>query len=109
VPVFTFLLLPFALGKTIETSVVTVAFGLGANAAFIVLAALVGLGMENVDERFNEARRPLETLSAAALLAFGMFYMAWALGPTLFGWGNPSHQLPTIYEFIDFIRYLMGR
>jgi cytochrome c biogenesis protein CcdA len=108
VPVFTFLLLPFALGKVWETALVTVAFGLGANAAFVAIGVAVGFGVENVRERFNALRRPLETAGAAVLVVFGLFYMAWALGPSVFNWGNPSYSLPTIYDFAAFVREMTG-
>ncbi|MFH0863083.1 MAG: sulfite exporter TauE/SafE family protein [Candidatus Altiarchaeota archaeon] len=107
VPVFTFLLLPFALGKIWETAMVTVAFGLGANMAFVAIGFAIGLGMENVKERFNSAKRPLEVFSAAALMVFGTFYALWASGPLLFGWSNASYTLPSVYDFTDFLGYLL--
>jgi cytochrome c biogenesis protein CcdA len=106
VPVFTFLLLPFALGKIWETAIVTFAFGLGANAAFIALGIAVGFGMENAKVKFDKVKRPLEIISSGTLLVFGLFYVIWASGPTLFGWSNPSHQLPSIYDLADFVVYI---
>ena len=108
VPVFTFLLLPFALGRVWETSLVTVAFGLGANMVFIVIGVAVGLGMENVRERFQKVKRPLEVFSAAVLMVLGVFYVLWAVGPWVFGWGNASHVLPSVYDFADFLKYVLG-
>jgi cytochrome c biogenesis protein CcdA len=108
VPVFTFLLLPFALGKVWETAIVTVAFGLGANMAFIVIGLAVGFGVKNVRERFQAAKKPLEDLSAATLIVFGLFYLAWAAGPMLFGWSNANYALPTLYDFADFVKYMLG-
>ncbi len=106
VPVFTFLLLPFALGKVVETALITVAFGLGANAAFILIGVAAGFGVKNVRERFAALRRPLEAVSAATLMVFGLFYVLWASGPTLFGWSNASYTLPTVYDFLAFVTYV---
>jgi len=107
VPVFTFLLLPFALGRVVETAIITVAFGLGANAAFIVIGVAAGFGVKNIRERFATLRRPLETVSAATLIVFGLFYVLWASGPTVFGWSNASYTLPTVYDFWGFVSYLL--
>lgn len=108
VPVFTFLLLPFALGNVWETAIVTVAFGVGANFVFVVIAVTMALGMKNIDKRFHSLRRSLEFASAFTLIVFGVFYVLWASGPTLFGWSNQNFILPTAFDFIDFIRFLLG-
>jgi sulfite exporter TauE/SafE len=108
VPVFTFLLLPFALGKVVDTAFLTVAFGLGANMAFIAIGVAMGFGVKNVRERFTVAKRPLEVLSAAILVLFGLFYVIWALGPQVFGWANSNYTLPTVYDFIAFVKYVLG-
>ncbi|MBU0761889.1 MAG: sulfite exporter TauE/SafE family protein [Candidatus Altiarchaeota archaeon] len=108
VPVFTFLLLPFALGKVFETSFVTIAFGLGANMVFIFMGVAVGFGLEGVQDRFNNVRRPLEVISALVLIVFGIFYSLWALGPYVFGWGNTNYVLPSLYDFVDFLNYLIS-
>jgi len=108
VPVFTFLLLPFALGKVWETAFITIAFGFGANIVFIVIAVAMALGVKNVHERFQTAKKGMELTSALALIVFGTFYMIWAVGPALFGWANNNYALPTAFDFMDFVKYLFG-
>jgi sulfite exporter TauE/SafE len=108
VPVFTFLLLPFALGRVWETAAITVAFGFGANIVFIVIAVAMSLGVKNINEMFQEAKKGMEVVSALALIVFGTFYMLWAGGPVLFGWANNNYALPTAFDFMDFVKYLVG-
>jgi len=108
VPVFTFLLLPFALGNIWDTTVITVAFGLGANVAFIAIAVAMSLGIKNVNQRFQNVKRKIEVVSAATLIVFGLFYIVWSLGPAAFGWGNQNYVLPSFFDFVDFLRYFSG-
>ncbi len=108
VPVFTFLLLPFAIGKVWETAFVTIAFGLGANVVFIAIAVAMALGVKGINTWFQSVKRKIEVFSAFTLIAFGAFYILWALGPQLFGWGNKHYVLPTAFDFIDLLRYLIG-
>lgn len=75
VPVFTFLLLPFALGRVTETVPVTLAFGLGANLPFIAIGVGVALGVRSLPDRLAACRRRLEQASGAALVAFGLAYL----------------------------------
>ena len=107
VPVFTFLLLPFALGKVWETALITVAFGLGANIVFIVIAVAAVLGVKDVERRFHGLKRKLEIASAVMLIAAGCFYVIWSLGPQLFGVSNRNYALPTILDFRDFVIYVL--
>ncbi len=106
VPVFTFLLLPFAMGKVLETAVITVFFGLGANVVFILLGVAAAFGVENISERFEVVKRKLEVFSGFALIVFGLFYVLWSLGPSL-GWGNQYYALPSVYDFIAFLKHLL--
>lgn len=108
VPVFTFLLLPFALGRVWETTFVTLAFGLGANMVFIVIGVAAGLGVKNIHMRFNSIKPKLEFASGLALLVMGLFYMLWSAGPYLFGWSNESYILPSIFDLSSLISYLAG-
>ncbi|MFH1722791.1 MAG: sulfite exporter TauE/SafE family protein [Candidatus Altiarchaeota archaeon] len=108
VPVFTFLLLPFAMGKVWETSIITVFFGLGANVVFVVIGLAIALGMKNVKERFLGMKRGLEVASGVTLIIFGIFYVVWSLGPMVFGWGNQSFILPSYYDLIDLVQYLLS-
>src|SRR3989338_6421474 len=107
VPVFTFLLLPFALGNIWETSFITIAFGLGANLIFIVLSIFVVLGIKNLKEKFALWKRKLELFSGIILIVFGLFYLIWAMGPLFFNWTYLNYTLPTIFDFINFIKYFL--
>ena len=107
VPVFTFLLLPFALGEVLKTSIITVAFGLGANIVFLVIGLSVAFGMKNVKEKFYHWKRRIELFSGVTLITFGFFYILWASGPALFGWEYRNYVLPTALDFIDFLRALL--
>ncbi len=104
VPVFTFLLLPFALGKIFDTTLLTVAFGLGANVVFIVIGVMVAVGMKNVQNNFHQWKRRLEVVSGVILIIFGFFYIIWVLGPLLFHWQYNNFVLPTAFDFIDFLK-----
>jgi cytochrome c biogenesis protein CcdA len=106
VPVFTFLLLPFAIGKIFDTTMITIAFGLGANIIFLVIGILVAFGMKNFKEKFAKFRRLLEIFSAITLLIFGLFYVIWSIGPLFFNWKYDNFVMPTILDFWSFIRYL---
>ncbi|MBS1266299.1 MAG: hypothetical protein MAG795_00266 [Candidatus Woesearchaeota archaeon] len=107
VPVFTFLLLPFALGKVFKTSVITIAFGLGANVVFLAIGILVSFGMKNINQRFHNVKRKLEIFSGITLIVFGMFYILWSTGPILFGWEYQNYVLPTAIDFVDFFKGLL--
>jgi len=107
VPVFTFLLLPFALRKVWETALITVAFGVGANIVFVAIAVAMALGVKNINQRFQAVKGRLELASALSLIVFGIFYVLWAGGPWLFGWGNQNYALPTAFDFVDFVRYML--
>jgi len=108
IPVFTFLLLPFAIGKNIgETVLITVAFGLGANIVFIILSILIGFGMKHLKEKFYRWKRKLEIFSVIFLIIFGLFYLFWSIGPLFFNWQYKNFILPTIFDFLKFIKYLI--
>src|SRR3989344_4901645 len=108
IPVFTFLLLPFAIGKNIgETVLITVAFGLGANIVFIILSILIGFGMKHLKEKFYRWKRKLEIFSGIFLIIFGLFYLFWSIGPLFFNWQYKNFILPTIFDFLKFIKYLI--
>ncbi|MDP7081544.1 MAG: sulfite exporter TauE/SafE family protein [Candidatus Undinarchaeales archaeon] len=106
VPIFTFLLLPFALGRVWETVPVTLAFGLGANIPFIVIGVGLALGVQNVKQRFDTWRPRLELFSGLMLLLFGAIYVLWALGPILFGWQVTSFALPDVRDIIALVTYI---
>ncbi|MDP6627658.1 MAG: sulfite exporter TauE/SafE family protein [Methanopyri archaeon] len=106
VPIFTFLLLPFALGRVWETVPVTIAFGLGANIPFIVIGVGLALGVQNVKQRFDTWRPRLELFSGLMLLLFGAIYILWALGPVLFGWQVTSFALPDVRDIIALVTYV---
>lgn len=104
VPVFTFLLLPFAVGKIWETSLTTVFFGLGANIIFIGIGVFVALGIKNIQKKFYQWKRKLELFSGVTLIVFGLFYLIWATGPLLFNWQYQNFVLPTIFDLFNFIK-----
>ena len=98
VPIFTFLLLPFALGRVWETVPVTIAFGLGANIPFVFIGVALAFGMQNVKQRFDTWRPRLELFSGLMLIVFGAIYILWALGPTILGWQVTSFTIPDIRD-----------
>lgn len=107
VPVFTFLLLPFALGKVWETALITVAFGLGANVVFIVIAFAAVLGVKDIERKFHGLKRRLEIASSVVLIVAGLFYVLWSLGPAI-GLSNRNYVLPNILDFYNLVRTLLG-
>ena len=109
VPVFTFLLLPFAVGKVFETSLMTIAFGLGANVIFVVIAIFTAMGVKQLKEKFTNIKRNLEVFSSVFMIVFGLFYMLWATGPLFFDWQYPNHLLPTFFDFVDFVKQAVFR
>lgn len=106
VPIFTFLLLPFALGRVWETIPVTIAFGLGANVPFVVIGVALAMGVQNVKQRFDDWRPRLELFSGLMLLVFGAIYLLWALGPTLLGWQVTSFTIPDVRDIAALATYV---
>ena len=68
----------------------------------------MALGVKNVNERFQAAKKSMELVSALALMVFGVFYLLWAAGPYMFGWANNNSALPTAFDFTDFVKYMLG-
>lgn len=108
VPVFTFLLLPFAMGKIGETVLLMLAFGAGANVVFIAIGVATGFGVGKVREGFAALKPKLETASAAALIVFGLLYVLWALGPHILGWQYANYILPSVTDLTEFVKALAG-
>lgn len=109
VPVFTFLLLPFAMGMVWETALVTVAFGLGANVVFIFIAVAVAFGLKQASARFKNLKRWLEIASAVALVVLGVLYALWAVGPLAFGLEYNNYVFPNVNELLNLVKAMVFR